>query len=241
MMRRLLAASVVVTVALVTLSALGAGAAPASGVDKQNGEAKRSPAQVVADAAGALSKSSSFKLTGSFPSKGKTASLEIVVTSGHGGGGTIEQNGTGKLDFVVAGPYLYFRADAPFWMNSAKIDQAQADQFAGKWFRTAVTNKQVAQFAQYTDMKYWRKNIKRGGGAKFTKGSQRIFRGAPVVAVHNANDTPPSTLLVAATGKPFPVAIVPDSGGPNAGMVFSSWNSATPPAAPTGAVNLPNS
>jgi hypothetical protein len=49
------------------------------------------------------------------------------------------------------------------------------------------------------------------------------------------------TLLVSATGKPFPVAFLSDKGGPNTELVLGSYNSATPLNAPAGAVNLPNS
>jgi len=49
------------------------------------------------------------------------------------------------------------------------------------------------------------------------------------------------TFLVAATGKPFLVAFLSDRGGPNTELVLGSYNSATPPNAPAGAVNLPNS
>jgi len=239
MMRRLLAASLVLTVALVALSPLCAGAAPASGVDKQNGEGKRSPAQVVADAGGALSKSSSFKLAGSFPSQGKTIKLDLVATRGQGGGGTIGENG-GGLEFVVSGPSFYLRGDATFWMNNPKVDQAEADLLAGKWFRTTATNNRLAKIAQFADVKFWSKNLYTGGG-KLTKGSQHIFHGSPVIAVHDEDGKTSGTLLIAATGKPFPVAYLPDNGGPTSGLVVSSFNSATPPAAPAGAFALPNS
>ena len=47
------------------------------------------------------------------------------------------------------------------------------------------------------------------------------------------------TLLVAATGKPFPVALLSDKGGPNSEFVFGSYNSAAPRTSPAGAVDLP--
>jgi hypothetical protein len=223
---------VVVATALVSVLV----AAPASAVDKQNGEAKRSPARVLADASVALSDLSSFKVAGSIRYQGKMVNLDVVATAGQGGGGTLQA--TGRFEFVVAAPNVYFRGDSTYWTKDQGADRAQADLVAGRWFRTTAASKDLGNIAQFVDVKHWSPVLYPADGS-YTKGSQRTFRGAPVVAVHDGSK-PPATVLVAATGKPYPLAILPDNRR-QGGLVFSSFDSASPPTVPTGATDVPNS
>ena len=234
--------SVVVTFALIALSSVGVGTAPASAADKQNGEAKRSPAQVIADGFHALAKANSFTVTGSISVSGQpTLTVDLVVTRGHGGGGSADE-GNGTVSFVVAAPNTYFRADQTYWHEEAGLPQATAQLLADKWLRVrSTTNKLFASYTKFVDVNYWSKGFGDSAGGHLQK-RQRVFHGTPVVAVHQTSVEDPGTLLVAATETPYALAWVPDAPDYGAkGLVFGNFNSASPPAAPTGAVDLPNS
>jgi hypothetical protein len=218
----------------ITGSVKGQGAVPAATTGKQNGEANRRPDHVLIDAVDALTSAKSFTVTGSAPYHGQTIKVDLVVTSSHGGGGSVALNGA-TLSLVVAPPYFYLRADETFLTRYAHAPQATAQLLADKWLRTSTTSKQATQFVTFNDVSFWTTQLDDAVNKHLTKGSQRVFQGTPVVAVHQSGA---GTLFVAATGTPFPVAVVPDEGGPNAGFVFGSFNTASPPAAPTGAIDL---
>jgi len=206
-----------------------------AGAVKANSEAKRAPAVVVADAIVALARSHSVKLTGSLDGAAGRLGIDIVMSNGHGGGGRLTQRGT--LDFVVAPPELFLRADAAYWMASG-ADQATAANLAGKWLKTSTTNQRFTNLVQLADVVYWAKQIDLQS-APITKQRTTRYHGKKVVPIHDPTPGSETTLYVAATGTPYPVAVVVDSDTAH-GLEFARFGTAKRPAPPKGAVALPS-
>ena len=63
-----------------------------------------------------------------------------------------------------------------------------------------------------------------------------MYKGNRVVAVRDTSDN--SKLYVAATGKPYPIAIVGRENGQPETIAFDDWNKDVSLAAPSGAVDI---
>ena len=71
---------------------------------------------------------------------------------------------------------------------------------------------------------------------KLTNDGQTTYKGAKVVAIRDTSDG--SKLYVAATGRPYPVAIVAGGKGKSGAVTFGDWNKSVSLSAPSNAVAI---
>lgn len=185
------------------LVGLGGAAALAAGASAAASPSVTSlPASgIVAAARQAIDGVSSVHVTGTGVEGGAQLTLDLYLAAGHGGRGTVSENGA-TFRLVVIGKTLYFNGSKAFWQKSAGASAAK--QFAGKWLRAPTTG-QFAAVANFTNVSQLFTTLLTPKGT-LTKGAVSTVGGRRVIAVVDKGDG--GTLYVAATGKPYPVEIV---------------------------------
>jgi hypothetical protein len=213
--------------ALVVLSLAAAGC---GGGSKSNGEAAKTATQVVADAKDAATSAKAVHVAGSITDAGQPLTLDITIVKGSGGMGTMSESGL-KFEIIRVGDKAYIKGSDAFLRKFAGAAGAQL--LRGKWLQGSATTGDLAALAPLTDItKLF--NGALGSHGKLENGGETTFKGHKVVAIKDT--TKGGTLYVAATGTPYPIAIV---GGKDQGSItFDNWNDTVTITAPKGAVDM---
>jgi hypothetical protein len=216
--------------ALVVAAALLAGCGGSSKAAKSNGEAAKTPGRVMADAKAAATSASSAHVLLDVNSDGTAVTGHVSMVRGKGATGSASFNGA-KFDLVRVGNTLYIHGTQAFYLQFA--GKAIAQLLHGKWVKILSTEPQFESFAAFTDLSALVAKIG-SGPDKLVNDGEDTYRGTRVVAIRDTSDN--SKLYVAATGKPYPVALV---GGKKTGAVaFGDWNKHVSLTAPSGAIDI---
>jgi hypothetical protein len=206
-------------------------AACGSSGPKSNGEASKSPAQVLADARQAAATATAVHVLGQLVSSGQPIKLDMT-TSGKDGKGTMSESGL-SFDFVRVGDKVYIRGSDAFWKRFGGMAAAQL--LHGRWLVASATKGPLASITTLMSVGRLFQQAASGHG-KLTNDGETTYRGQKVVAIRDTRKG--GTLYVAATGTPYPVAIVRSGVGKNGAVVFDDWNTSVVVKAPKGAVDL---
>jgi hypothetical protein len=217
--------ALVLTVAL--LSACGG-----SSSAKSNGQASKPPAQVLANARTAAASASSAHVSGSVRSSGTPITLDLSTARGKGAKGSMSTNGLG-FDLIRIGDTVYIRGSDAFYKHFAGAAVAQL--IHGKWLKAPVTHGRFHSLEPLTDLDLLLAGISSHHG-KLVNDGATTYKGAKVVALRDTSDN--SKLFVAATGKPYPVAIVGGGNGKAGTITFGDWNKHVSLTAPSGAIDI---
>jgi hypothetical protein len=162
-------------------------------------------------------------------------SLTIDAVLGHGrGGGTVTANGA-TFDTVLDGGEIYLKADAPSWSKVLNGETAIASLLAGKWLKTTASNPDFSDFTSLLDISKFVSSLQPSG--TIMKESPRTVDGVSVIPLKD-NGPNGGSLYAATEGTPYIVAIAGGTSGDHGTIHFDHYNSATLPAAPSGAVDL---
>jgi hypothetical protein len=105
---------------------------------------------------------------------------------------------------------------------------------AGRWLKTTTANQDFADLTNLLDISKLASALTPSGA--LTKGAPTTFNKVAVVPLHDTG-AKGGTLYVAATGKPYMIAV--RGGGTEPGTVtFSQYGTAKVPSPPAGAINL---
>ncbi len=215
-------------VATVAVAVLVAGC---GGGSSSNGEASKTPKQVVADAQQAISAASSVHVAGKISEGGTALGLDLSMVRGKGATGNLSEGGL-SFDLVRIGNIAYVRGSDAFYKKFAGAAVAQL--LHGKWLKGPTSTGDFASLAPLTDMKQFFSQLTGSHGTLKNEG-ETSFKGQKAVAIKDT--TKGGTLYIAATGKPLPLGIV--GGGSNTGTVtFGDWNKDVTLKAPSGAIDL---
>jgi hypothetical protein len=214
--------------AVVLLAAVAAGCG--GGGASSNGESAKSATAVFNDAKRAAVAAKSVHVAGALNDAGRSLDLDLVLAHGKGKG-TMAESGL-SFEIVRIGNAAYIKGTDAFLRQFAGAAAAQL--LHGKWLKGPVSSGPLSSLAPLTDI------VKLFDGAFGTHGKlankgETTFDGQKVVAIKDASDG--STLYVAATGTPYPVAAT--EGGKTKGSVaFDHWNDSVSIDAPKGAVDI---
>jgi hypothetical protein len=216
------------------LAACGGSGKPSATTAPPNGEASKSATQVLKDATAAATHAKSVRISGTLTSGGKTISLDLKIANGKGATGTMSVNGAGFALVTLAGK-AYIRASDAFYKQFAgPAGAAAAKLLHGKWLEGSATTGQLASLAAFTNLSQLFNQVASVHGT-LTNNGATTYQGHSAVAIHSAAQN--GTLYVAATGKPYPLALV--ATGKNKGSIaFSDWNASVSISAPSGAVDV---
>jgi hypothetical protein len=206
-------------------------AACGSSGPKSNGEKSKSPAQVLADAKQAAAGASAVHVFGRLVSAGQSIKLD-ETTSGKDGRGTMSESGL-SFDFVRVGDKVYIRGSDAFWRRFGGAAAAQL--LHGRWLVASATKGPLASVATLTSIGRLFQQASSGHG-KLVNDGETTYRGQKVVAIRDKDKG--GTLYVAATGTPYPVAIVRSQTANSGAVVFDDWNAPVAVTPPKNAVDL---
>ena len=194
------------------------------------GIASEAPQKIVNDSLAAANGLKSVHAAGTINSGSQHIAIDLQLVDGVGGRGRISLNG---LSFQLVGidHYAYMQAPPAVW-RQAGAPAAAARLLQGKWLRTPATG-QFASIARLTDIHQLFAQLLGERGQKLKTGGVRTVAGRKVVAVNGGQ----GTLYVAASGEPYPVAVI-KSGSPGGRLGFDRFNQAVRLSAPTNTLDL---
>jgi hypothetical protein len=218
---------------LVLTAALLAGCGSSGGAAKPNGEASKPAARVLADANAAAKSASSAHVSGNITSNGTPIVLDLTTARGKGAKGSMSTNGL-KFDLVRVGDTLYVRGSDAFYKHFAGAAIAQL--LHDKWLKGSATHGRLRSLAPLTSLGALFSGISAHHG-KLANDGKTTYKGTDVVAIRDTSDG--SKLYVAATGKPYPVAIVGgNKKGETGAIAFDDWNKGVSLSTPSGAIDI---
>jgi hypothetical protein len=225
---------VAATFLAVVLFAAGCGGGGGGGGSstQSSGEATKSAEQVVKDAQKAAESASSVHVAGVIAQSGKQAALDLTLVRDKGASGSVTFQGK-KFQLIVIGSTAYLKAGASFWKHYPG-PSGVAQVLQNKWLKFDAKNSQFGGLTNLTNEGRFF-NLLNSHGTLENQG-ETTYKGQSVVAIHDA--TKNATLYVAASGTPYPAAIV-KTNDPTAGTVtFDQWNQTATLTAPKGALDF---
>jgi hypothetical protein len=215
--------------AAVLLAGCGSGSGNGS---NGNGEASKPPAQVLSDARAAASNASSAHVSGNIDSAGTKIGLDLSTVRGKGATGSMSTNGA-SFDLIRIGDTVYIKgSDAFLKANGGAL---AARLLHGKWLKASITKGRFSSLAPLTSIALLLGQVNSTHG-KLVNDGETTFKGAKVVRVRDTSDN--SKFYVAATGKPYPVALVGGKANESGTITFGDWNKHVALTAPSGAIDL---
>jgi hypothetical protein len=191
-------------------------------------ESKKTAAQIVQDASAAVKDVKGVHMTGTFVTSGKHVDLTLDLGQ-QSGQGTLTL-GDAHADVARVGNVSYIRANSEFWKLFA--GQAAAILLHDRWLSGSTTKPPLNAFAQFLSIDALLKEAFTGTAShKLKKLGTRTYKGQEVIAISDPADH--ETLLVAATGKPYPVAATG-----RGTIAFSNWDKDVRVTAPKGATDI---
>jgi len=218
--------------ALVLTAALLAGCGSSGKAVKPNDEASKSATRVLADAKAAATSASSAHVSGSLKSSGTPITLDLSAARGKGAKGSMSTNGL-TFDMVRIGDTLFVRGSDAFYKHFAGAVIARL--LHGKWLKGSATHGRLTSLAPLTSLADLFAVISSQHG-KLANDGATTYNGTKVVAIRDRSDN--SKLYVAATGKPYPVAIVGGKKGQSGAITFDDWNKSVSLSAPSDAIDI---
>jgi hypothetical protein len=211
--------------ALVLLALAGCG-----GGSKSNGEAGKSPEQVVRDAQQAATGAPSVHVSGHITDNGTPLAVDLTIVKGKGGKGTMAESGA-TFQLVRIGNTAYIKGSDAFLRRVAGAGAAAL--LHGKWLKGSATSGRLAALTPLTDTQKLFKSALGQHGKLANKG-ETTYQGQKVVEIDDTTEG--GKLYVAAQGTPYPVAL---AGSKQQGSLqFDQWGAGATISAPQGAVDL---
>jgi hypothetical protein len=199
---------------------------------KSNGEASNAPKQVVADALKAAVGANGVHVSGSIVSSGTALTLDLRIVKGKGGTGQMSQQGL-SFQLIRVGDKAYIKGSDAFWKKFGGAGVATL--LHDKWLSGSASTGNFASLTSLTDItKLF--NGALGSHGTLKNAGEKTYKGQKVVAITDSSNG--GTLYVAATGTPYPVAIVSPSSGKSGAIAFDEWNKTVSISAPKGALDL---
>ena len=218
--------------ALVLTAVLLAGCGSSKKESASNGEASKPPTQVLADAKAAATNAASVHVAGSIVSGGTPIKLDLSMARGKGAKGSMSTNGL-SFDLVRVGDTVYIQGSDEFYKHFAGAAVAQL--LHGKWLKASATQGQLKSLAPLTSIGALFTGISTHHGKLASEGTT-TYHGQKVAEIRDTSDN--SKLYVAATGKPYPVAIVGAKQGQSGTVTFDDWNSHVSLSPPKDALDI---
>jgi hypothetical protein len=219
--------------ALVLTAALLAGCGGHGNAAKPNDEASKPPLRVLAAAKAAAASASSVHVSGSIDSSGTPITLDLSMARRKGAKGSMSTNGL-EFDLVRIDDTVYLHGSDAFLRQNAGALVARL--LHDKWLKASITHGRFSSLAPLTDIGLLLEKISSNHG-KLVNAGQTSYKTQQVVAIRDTSDN--SKLYVAATGKPYPVALVGGkSSGQSGTVTFDDWNEHVSLTAPSGAIDL---
>ena len=191
-------------------------------------ESKKTATQIVQDAVASVKEAKGVHMSGTFISSGKQIALTLDLGQ-QSGKGTLVQ-GDARADVARVGNVSYIRANSAFWKLFA--GEGAAILLHDRWLSGSTSKPPLSAFAQFLSIDALLKEAFTGTAShKLKKLGTRTYKGQKVIAISDPADH--ETLLVAASGTPYPVAATG-----RGTIAFSDWDKDVSVTAPKGATDI---
>jgi hypothetical protein len=197
-----------------------------------NGEASKPAARVLSDAKSAATNASSAHVSGDIVSGGTPITLDLSMARAKGAKGSMSIGGL-KFDLVRIGDAAYIHGSDAFWRHYGGAAVAQL--LHDRWVKASVNEPRFASLRPLTSLGLLFGQVSAHHG-KLVNDGKTSYKGQQVVAIRDTSDD--SKLYVAATGKPYPVAIVGGRKGQSGTITFDDWNKSVSASAPKDAIDI---
>ncbi|WP_407566153.1 hypothetical protein [Streptomyces sp. 184] len=236
-----------------TLGALGAtlcatalvGTAGTAQAQDDNGVAKKSAADIAAQAEEAFNGARSMHVTmerqGSGLGREDPTSLEVSADRSDNCVGTVGYAADGgSLEIIRHGDKVWLKADTAWLRNNLPSDQANDIQkLAGKYLQGTAQDQGLSDLARLCSIDEYRDTLKDATSAgTLEKGSETTVDGVPVIEVTGKPNGMDLTLSVATTGTAFPVRATMNGSGEQQTSNFS-FDQPVPDKTPTAGETVP--
>ena len=218
--------------ALVLTAALLAGCGGSGKSAKPNHEESKPALRVLADAKSAATSASSAHVAGSIVSGGTPITVDLTSARDKGAKGSMSTNGL-QFDLVRIGDTAYIHGSDEFWRHFAGAAIAQL--LHGRWIKASIVQGRFRSLAPLTSIGELFAKVASSHG-KLVNDGKTSYKGRQVVAIRDTSDN--SKLYVAATGKPYPVALVGGQKDRSGTITFGDWNKPVSLTAPKDAIDI---
>jgi hypothetical protein len=202
----------------------------ACGGGSSSGEQSKSADQIAADAQNAARSAKAVHVSGKIVLRGVPLTLDLRVVRNVGAVGRMGLKG-GTLKLVRLGPTVYMNGDGAFW--TAYGGPRVAGIYSNRWLKVPTSSQQIGPFVQLTDIdQLFGGTI--GSHGKIEKGGTTTYHGSNVIVLRETGSAG-GKLYIAASGKPYPVAVVSAGGGSEGSIAFDDWNKSASISVPKGA------
>ena len=199
---------------------------------KPNGEASKPANRVFADTKAAATSARSAHVSGNIAASGMRITLNLDMLRGKGAKGSMSTNGL-QFDVVRIGNAAYIRGSDAFYKHFAGAGIAQL--LHDKWLKASIVQGRFSSLAPLTSIDLLFAKVSSSHG-KLANDGKTTYKGQEVVAIRDTSDN--SKLFVAATGKPYPVAIVGGKKSQSGAITFDDWNESVSLSAPKNAIDI---
>jgi hypothetical protein len=191
-------------------------------------ESKKTARQIVQDAVAAVKSAKGVHMSGTFVSSGKQ--IAVTLDLGQASGQGTMALGDARADVARVGSVSYIRANSAFWKTFA--GQGAAVLLHDRWLSGSTSKPPLNAFAQFLSIDALLKEAFTGTASHTLKKlGTRTYKGQKVIAISDPADH--ETLLIAASGKPYPLAAT------GRGTIdFSDWDKDVKATAPKGATDI---
>ena len=161
-----------------------------AGAAASNGEAAKSPTEILADAAAAIGSTNGVLISGTV--QGDNGRVTISLVSGQGAGGGVMFINGARIDLVLAPPNVYMKGSEGAWASITGNDAA-ATLLAGKWIQGTTADENFAGLASLADISKMSESLLKPDGA-VTKGPVTVYHGKKAIPLMTTAPTrAPST------------------------------------------------
>jgi len=207
----------------------GSSSSPAAAVD--NGESAKAPEQILSDVTDAVRGAQSVHMSGSVSSDSSDVGFDVTL-SADAAKGTLTLSGN-DIKLVRVGDAAYFSGSPEFYKMVGGGDAA-VSLLQGRWIKVPSTDSRFASFEQFTDKGKLFSSMLQAEGT-ISKAGVRTYNGQKVIVLRDSKGD--GDLYIAASGKPYPVAIV-TKGDKQGTVTFNGWDAPVDVSAPSDAIDL---
>jgi hypothetical protein len=217
---------------LVAFAAAVAGGCGGGGGSSGNGVASKTPTEIVASTKAAAEGASSVHVSGAVVNGGTPITLDMHLLRGGGATGQISEGGL-SFELIETEGTVYVKGSPAFYSHFA--GSAAALLLEGKWLKAPASDSSFASLAPLTELRGLLDSALANHGTLVKGPTTTTTEGQQVVGVTDTSQA--TTLYVATTGRPYPVAIV-KSGAGGGRVVFDKWDEPVSLTAPANAIDI---
>jgi hypothetical protein len=205
--------------------------------EKVNTFEGQSAAQVLEAAKKAAQDAKSVHMTGEFDEGGSSLKIDMLMSDGQGGQGTVAIDGA-EMELRQVGEEIYVKGGKEVWATMVPDAAEIAEQLDGKWVHVSKTDSAAQSFSEITSMDQAFEGLLKASGKEITKVAGKDVAGTPTIGLEDKGETADdtATLYIATKGPAYPLLVEPKT--QKGKITFSEWNSDVKVEAPEGAQDL---